>query len=160
MRRKHILYDNGIIFSILEYSFFGILFLHLLLFFSYLFIADSYIYLFIIKFFNFKYSVFLFLIFIFFVFNLYRIRISLSSNHIRILSRNTFLRKKNYIKIHKDSILAACIFNRRYTFNHILCLKIHFESGQKKIFRFLISFVSKESREKILNTLNNFIYER
>ena len=157
MKKKYILYDNGIVFSIVEYCFFGILFLYLLLFFSYLFIADSFTYLFLIGFFNFKLTVFLFFIFVFFVFNLYRIRISLSTNHIRILSRNKFLRKKNYIKIHKDSVLATSIFNRRYTFNHILCLKTHFVSGERKIFRLLISFVSKKSREKILNALNSFI---
>ena len=157
MKKKYILYDNGIVFSIVEYCFFGILFLYLLLFFSYLFISDSFTYLFLIGFFNFKLTVFLFFIFVFFVFNLYRIRISLSTNHIRILSRNKFLRKKSYIKIHKDSVLATFIFNRRYTFNHILCLKTHFASGEKKIFRLLISFVSKKSREKILNALNSFI---
>ena len=157
MAKKNILYDNGIIFLIVEYCFFGILFWHFFLFFSYLFIADSFTYLFLIEFFNFKLSIFLFFIFIFFVFNLYRIRISLSTNHIRILSRNKFLRKKSYIKIHKDSMLASFIFNRRYTFNHILCLKTHFLSGETRIFRFLISFVSKGSREKILNTLNNFV---
>ena len=157
MKRHNILYDNGMLFSIMEYCCFCIIFLHFLLFVSFLFIPDSYIYLIIVSFLNFKLSIFLFFISIFLVLNLYRIRISLSPNHIRILYRNKFLRKKKYIKIHKDSLVAALIFNRRYTFNHILCFKLDFASGEKKIFRFLISFVSKGSREKILNTLNDSI---
>ena len=157
MKRYKILYDNGIGFLIIEYCFFSLLFLHLFLFFSFLFISESYIYSLLLNFFNLRLSIFLLFIFSFFVFNLYRVQIALSSNHIRILSRNKFLRKKIYKKIHKDTLENSLIFNKRYTFNHILCLKIRFDSGEKKIFRFLISFVSKENREKILKILNHSI---
>ena len=64
---------------------------------------------------------------------------------------------KNYIEVPHDMLRQYSFFNRSYTLNKTLMLKIQDVNGKKIIRRFNISFLSKSEERKISKVFDEII---
>ena len=64
---------------------------------------------------------------------------------------------KNYIEVPHDMLRHFAFFNRPFSFNKTLMLKIQDVNGKKIIKRFTLSFLSKNQELRITNTLKDII---
>ena len=64
---------------------------------------------------------------------------------------------KNYIEVPHDMLSHFSFFNRPFSFNKTLMLKINDVNGKKTIKRFTLSFLSKNNELKITKTLKQII---
>jgi len=67
------------------------------------------------------------------------------------------LKKKNYIEVPHDMLRKYSFFNRPFTFNKTLMLKIQDASGKKITKRFNLSFLSKSEERRISKVLEQII---
>jgi len=67
------------------------------------------------------------------------------------------LKDKNYIEVPHDMLRKYSFFNRPFTFNKTLMLKIQDASGKKIIKRFDLSFLSKSEEGRISKVLDQII---
>jgi hypothetical protein len=67
------------------------------------------------------------------------------------------LKAKNYIELPHDMLRSFSIFNRPFTLNKTLMLKLQDASGKRIIKRFNISFLSKSAERRISEVLEKII---
>jgi len=67
------------------------------------------------------------------------------------------LKVKNYIEVPHDMLRQFSFFNRPFTVNKILMLKVQDASGKRIIKRFNLSFLSKSEERRISEVLEKII---
>ena len=67
------------------------------------------------------------------------------------------LKAKNYIEIPNDMLIQYSFFNRPFSFNKTLMIKIKDVSGKRIVKRFNFSFLSKRDEYRISNILEKII---
>ena len=90
----------------------------------------------------------------------YYFSIELDPYMIKITSYRPFfelLRKKDYVDIAHSMLIDFRFFNRPFTFNKTLMLKINTNSNKNIIKRFNLSFLTYKEQQNISNFLQNII---
>ena len=67
------------------------------------------------------------------------------------------LKNKNYIELPHDMLIQYSFFNRSFSVNKTLMLKMNDVNGKKIIKRFKLSFLSKREEQKISKVLDKII---
>ena len=67
------------------------------------------------------------------------------------------LKARNYIEVPHDMLRQFSFFNRPFTVNKTLMLKLQDASGKKIVKRFNISFLSKSEERRISEVLEKII---
>ena len=67
------------------------------------------------------------------------------------------LKNKNYIELPHDMLIQYSFFNRSFSVNKTLMLKMNDVNGKKIIKRFKLSFLSKREEQKISKVLDQII---
>ena len=98
---------------------------------------------------------------LYFIFTgVYAYNIKIDSYSINIVSFRTItskFRKKNYVEIPHDILRRYAFFNRPFTINTVLMLKIETENGKIIIQRFTLSLLSKRDKQNISNVLDKIL---
>tara|TARA_B100000767_G_scaffold111508_1_gene106619 strand:+ start:4076 stop:4573 length:498 start_codon:yes stop_codon:yes gene_type:complete len=104
---------------------------------------------------------------LFILFSIYFIIVGLYSYYLKIdayvmyISSNRIisglLKAKNYIEIPNDMLIQYSFFNRPFSFNKTLMIKIKDVSGKRIVKRFNFSFLSKRDEYRISNILEKII---
>ena len=90
----------------------------------------------------------------------YAYNIKIDSYIINIVSFRTItrrFRKKISIEISHDMLRRYAFFNRPFTMNTVLMLKIKTENGKNIIQRFTLSLLSKRDKQNISNVLDKIL---
>jgi len=67
------------------------------------------------------------------------------------------LRPRNYIEVPHDMLMQYAFFNRPFSVNKTLMLKIQDGNGKRIVKRFNISFLSKSEESRISRVLDKII---
>ncbi len=152
--KKASLFSTGIILLILSSSFLPFIIIK--------FIPHSVIGNYILKYIHYMYLIIPFAIYFYYT-GIYYYYIKIDPYIINLRSHRAILdtyKKSNYIDISHTMLDSFSFFNRPFSFNRTLMIKIKTESGKKIAKRFNLSFLKHKEEEKITKRLNQIIANR